>query len=123
MSNIDLNPERACRESQAGDYLLIKDYQFRITWKHAASGIVSLAAWALALWFVWWVISNAKADTIFDRADVYCMGAHAGHFNGPSKSKATDGAIHYALCVCRIAAERRMGGEQVENLHECEAQK
>ena len=126
ISAINIDIERICRESQANDYLLAEDRQPRKLSRLFWPLMTSLAAWALAIWFAWCVISNAKGATPesdYEHAVAYCYAGHAGHFNGPSKSEATEAAKRYALCVCRIAAERRMGSEQVENLHECEAAK
>ncbi len=126
MIRIDFDIERDCRESQAGDYLLVEDRPRGLNWHFIAGLVGNFAAWVLALCFAWWVISNAKAATPesdYEHAVAYCYAGHAGHFNKAAKSKATIDAQRYALCVCQIAAERRMGSEQVENLTECEAAK
>ena len=118
------DPERACRESQADDYLLAEDQPRGFNWLLLITLACNFAAWALAIWFAWWVISNAKAtESDYEHAVAYCYAGHAGHFSASAKSEATEAAKRYALCVCRIAAERRMGVEQVENLTECEAAK
>ena len=126
MTIIEPDAERVCRESQAPCYLLIDDAPHRFNWRLLWVIIANFAAWILALWFAWWVISNAKAATSesdYERAVAYCYTGHVGHFSASAKSEATEAAKRYALCVCRIAAERRMGAEQVENLNECEAAK
>ena len=58
------DPERACRESQADDYLLAEDRPRGFNWLLLITLACNFAAWALAIWFAWWVISNAKADPI-----------------------------------------------------------
>ena len=117
--------ERICREN-FGDYFLVEGQQPRKLSRLFWPLMASLAAWILVIWFAWWVISNAKAATPesdYERAVAYCYAGHVGHFSAPAKSEATEGAKRHAICVCRIAAERRMGSEQVENLKECEGAK
>ena len=60
--SIEEDIERAWSD-QMGDYLLVEDYQpRRFNWRLLLVVIANFAAWALIIWFAWWVISIAKAD-------------------------------------------------------------